>query len=117
MKEKIQDILENYRNQAKIDELVIPDDMPMTGGVAVTLDIMSNMENASFEEYFINLAKIWCVKARPEFLQLLLSVDVHGPNILRANIPPRNFEKWYETFNVKKTDKMYIAPSRRVVIW
>ena len=98
-------------------KFAVSENIADNGGVAVTLDIMSNMENASFEEYFINWAKIWCVKARPEFLQLLLSVDVHGPNILRANIPPRNFEKWYETFNVKKTDKMYIAPSKRVVIW
>ncbi|MBR2918630.1 MAG: flagellin biosynthesis protein FlgM, partial [Clostridia bacterium] len=43
--------------------------------------------------------------------------DVHGPHILRANIPPRNFPEWYSTFNVKKTDKMYIAPSKRIVIW
>ena len=25
--------------------------------------------------------------------------------------------EWYETYGVKKTDKMYIAPSKRVVIW
>ena len=29
----------------------------------------------------------------------------------------RNFEEWYKTFDVKKTDKMYIAPNKRVVIW
>ena len=35
MKEiRIQDDLYTYVNQAKLDELVIPDDMPMTGGFA-----------------------------------------------------------------------------------
>jgi putative endopeptidase len=48
---------------------------------------------------------------------LLLQVDVHGPAYLRANIPPRNFPEWYATFGVKKTDGMYLAPSKRVVIW
>ena len=50
-------------------------------------------------------------------LALLLKLDVHGPSILRANMPPRNFEEWYKTFDVKKTDKMYIEPKKRVVIW
>lgn len=85
--------------------------------MAVTLDIMGSTDGASYEEYFANWAKIWCEKAKPEYLQLLLSVDVHGPCILRANIPPRNFDEWYKAFDVKDTDKMYIAPEKRIVIW
>ena len=85
--------------------------------MAVTLDIMKRMENASYEEYFVNWAKVWCMKAKEEYLKLLLAVDVHGPNVLRANMPPRNFEEWYKTFNVTAKDKMFIAPNKRVVIW
>lgn len=96
---------------------IVSENMADNGGMAVTLHIMAKMENPSYEEYFKNWARIWCTKAKPEFSQLLLSVDVHGPAILRANITPRNFDEWYKTFNVKKTDKMYIAPSKRVVIW
>ena len=47
----------------------------------------------------------------------MLAVDVHGPAILRANMQPRNFDEWYETFNVKKTDKMYLPVNKRVHIW
>ena len=96
---------------------IVSENMADNGGMAVTLHIMAKMENPSYEEYFKNWARIWCTKAKPEFSQLLLSVDVHGPAILRANITPRNFDEWYKTFNVKETDKMYIAPSKRVVIW
>ena len=85
--------------------------------MAVTLNIMKKMKDANYEEYFINWAKVWCQKAKPEYQALLLTIDVHGPVILRTNMPPRNFEEWYETFNVKKTDQMYIAPNKRVVIW
>ena len=87
------------------------------GGMAVTLDIMSQTEDASFEEYFINWARVWCQKAMPEYQALLLQIDVHGPAYLRCNMPPRNFPEWYATFNAKKTDEMYLAPSKRVVIW
>ena len=98
-------------------KFIVSENMADNGGMAVTLEIMSKTPNASYEEYFTNWAKVWCLKAKPEYLQLLLNLDVHGPSILRANMPPRNFPEWYETFNVKKTDKMYIAPSKRVVIW
>ena len=98
-------------------KFIVSENMADNGGMAVTLEIMSKTPNASYEEYFKNWAKVWCIKAKPEYLQLLLAVDVHGPSVLRANIPPRNFTEWYDTFNVKKTDKMYIEPKKRVVIW
>ena len=96
---------------------IVSENMADNGGMGVTLEIMSKMDNASYEEYFMNWAKVWCLKAKEEYLQLLLNLDVHGPSILRANIPPRNFKEWYETFNVTENDKMYIEPSKRVVIW
>ena len=96
---------------------IVSENMADNGGVSVTLDIMSSTDGASYEEYFYNWARVWCQKAKPEYSQLLLSVDVHGPAILRANIPPRNFEQWYSAFDVKETDKMYIAPEKRIVIW
>ena len=98
-------------------KFTVSENIADNGGMAVTLDIMSSSEGMSFEEYFANWAKVWCQKAKPEYQALLLQVDVHGPNILRANMPPRNFPEWYAAFNVKKTDGMYIAPSKRVIIW
>ena len=98
-------------------KFIVSENMADNGGMAVTLAIMGRTEGASYEEYFKNWARVWCVKAKPEYQKLLLTLDVHGPAILRANITPRNFPEWYKTFKVKKSDKMYIAPKKRVVIW
>ena len=96
---------------------IVSENMADNGGMSVTLDIMSRTESSSYEEYFCNWARVWCQKARPEYSKLLLSVDVHGPCILRANMPPRNFKEWYEAFGVTENDAMYIAPEKRIIIW
>ncbi len=119
---KVQDMIAQFDGielpQGKVNgAFIVSENMADNGGMSVTLDIMSKTEGVSYEEYFENWARIWCQKAKPEYSQLLLSVDVHGPCILRANMPPRNFSEWYETFGVKDTDKMYLAPDKRIVIW
>ena len=96
---------------------IVSENMADNGGMSVTLDIMSRTEGVSYEEYFSNWARVWCQKARPEFQQMLLSIDVHGPALLRANMPPRNFSEWYQTFDVKDTDQMYLPEDQRIIIW
>ncbi len=119
---KVQQMIEQFDGielpQGKVNgAFIVSENMADNGGMSVTLDIMANTEGASYEEYFRNWARVWCQKARPEYLQMLLAVDVHGPCVLRANMPPRNFEEWYKTFDVKETDGMYLAPEKRIVIW
>ena len=98
-------------------ELVVSENIADNGGLGVTLEIMHTLPDPDFQAYFINWAKVWCLKAKDEYIQLLLASDVHSPNELRANMAPRNFNEWYEAFDVVSTDKMYIAPEKRISIW
>ena len=98
-------------------ELVVSENIADNGGMGVTLEIMHTLDNADYKAYFINWARVWCRKAKEEYIRLLLSNDVHSPAELRANMPPRNFGEWYETFGVTETDKMYLAPEDRISIW
>lgn len=104
--------------QGKVNgAFIVSENIADNGGMAVTLEIMSRLKKADYKKYFYNWARVWCMKARPEFLKLILSVDVHAPASLRANMQPRNFEEWYKTFGVKEKDGMYLAPEKRVIIW
>ena len=96
---------------------IVSENIADNGGMAVTLEMMSHLKDADYQAYFYNWARVWCMKARPEYLQLLLSVDVHGPAELRANMQPRNFPEWYQAFGVTEKDGMYLAPEKRVTIW
>ena len=104
--------------QGKVNgAFIVSENIADNGGMAVTLEMMSHLKNADYKAYFCNWARVWCMKARPEFLQLLISVDVHGPAELRANMQPRNFPEWYKAFDVTEKDGMYLAPEKRVTIW
>ena len=97
--------------------LIVSENIADNGGMGVTLEIMHTVKDADFKLYFTNWAKIWCSKAKPKYEKLLLTNDVHGPKLLRTNIPPRNFQEWYDAFDVKETDKMYLPEDKRLSIW
>ena len=97
--------------------LVVSENIADNGGMAVTLEIMHTLPDPDFKAYFLNWGRVWCQKAKESFIRLLLTLDVHSPAELRANMMPRNFSEWYEAFGVTENDKMYIAPDHRIIIW
>ena len=98
-------------------ELIVSENIADNGGMGVTLEIMHTLPEPDYRAYFINWARVWCQKAKEEYIRLLLTNDVHSPAPLRANMPPRNFDEWYEAFGVTESDGMYIAPDKRISIW
>ena len=98
-------------------ELVVSENIADNGGMAVTLEILHSLPDADYQAYFRNWARVWCQKAKEEYIRLLLVNDVHSPAVLRANMPPRNFLEWYDAFGVTEADGMYLAPDKRICIW
>jgi putative endopeptidase len=98
-------------------ELIVSENIADNGGVGVTLGIMHTLKNPDYQAFFKTWGRIWCMKAKENYIRLLLTTDVHAPAQLRANMQPRNFAEWYEAFDVKETDQMYLAPEKRITIW
>jgi putative endopeptidase len=69
------------------------------------------------QRFFIGYAQAWCGKVRPEEMRRRISMDPHSPEEFRANQIVRNFDAFYEAFNVTEGDKLYLSPSERVYIW
>ncbi|MFW5458982.1 M13-type metalloendopeptidase [Streptococcus hyovaginalis] len=98
-------------------KLTVSENVADLGGLAAALEAAKKDNDFSAEDYFTNFATIWRMKAREEYLQLLLSVDVHAPGKLRTNVQLPNFDDFFTTFDVKEGDGMWRAPEDRVVIW
>lgn len=69
------------------------------------------------QRFFLGWAQVWRSKARDEEAKRLLTVDPHSPPKFRANGAPVNVAAFYEAFDVKEGDGMYLAPEDRVKIW
>ncbi|MBQ7564536.1 MAG: hypothetical protein IJT16_11170 [Lachnospiraceae bacterium] len=46
-----------------------------------------------------------------------LKQDVHPLDYLRVNVGLQQFDEFYEAFDVKEGDGMYLAPEDRVLVW
>ncbi|MEH6419640.1 M13 family metallopeptidase [Pseudomonas sp. CGJS7] len=69
------------------------------------------------QRFFLSWGQIWKSKYRDEALLNLIKTNPHSPGQYRANGPLRNFDPWYQAFEVKPGDAMYVAPEQRVRIW
>lgn len=119
---RTQQVIDQFEGQdsygAKINgKLTVSENIADLGGIAAALEAAKSEEDFSTEEFFTNFARIWRMKARPEFMQMLASVDVHAPGHLRTNIQLPNFDEFHETFGVQEGDGMWRAKEDRVIIW
>ncbi|WP_116114741.1 M13 family metallopeptidase [Austwickia chelonae] len=68
------------------------------------------------QRFFMGWARIWRTLCRPEEAKRLLSIDPHSPGEFRANIV-RNLTEFYEAFDVREGDALWLPESERVRIW
>ncbi len=69
------------------------------------------------QRFFLGRAQGRRYKRTEESLRQRLLSAPHSPMNLRVNGMIRNMDEWYETFDVKEGDALFIAPEDRVKIW
>ena len=69
------------------------------------------------QRFFLSWAQVWQRKYREDALIQRLTSDPHSPSEFRVNGVVRNFDEWYEAFDVQPEDALYLAPEDRVRIW
>lgn len=69
------------------------------------------------QRFFVAYARVWGQNIRKETILRLTKVDVHSLGEWRVNQTLRNIPAFYEAFDIKEGDPMYLAPEDRVLVW
>lgn len=121
-KERTDKVIEQFDgielHGAKVNgKLTVSENVADLGGVACALEAAKKEADFSARDFFINFARIWRMKAREEYMQMLLAVDVHAPGKCRTNVTLTNFEEFHTEFEIQPEDSMWRDEADRVVIW
>ncbi|QHS55069.1 M13 family metallopeptidase [Mucilaginibacter sp. 14171R-50] len=97
------------------------------GGIAIGLDAFKKTDQykqgktinslTPIQRYFLGYAMGWLGQDRKESLLSQILTNEHSPGFLRVNGPFSDVPEFYEAFGVKKGDKMWLDPDKRVKIW
>ena len=74
-------------------------------------------EKYELQQFFISYAVSWRTKDEKKRVLQNLITDVHSPPELRVNNIVNQFDEWYEVFDIKPTDKMFIEPNKRIRVF
>ncbi|WP_287830970.1 M13 family metallopeptidase [Idiomarina sp.] len=69
------------------------------------------------QRVFIGWAQVWRGKYREDAIRQQVLSDPHSPAEYRVNGTVVNVPAFYEAFDVKPGDELYVAPENRVTIW
>ncbi|HTS86235.1 MAG TPA: M13-type metalloendopeptidase, partial [Usitatibacter sp.] len=67
-------------------------------------------------EFFTAYARAWRSTIRDDALRAMLKGDSHAPDRYRV-ATVRNLDAWYEAFDVKPGQRLYLDPKERVRVW
>ena len=70
-----------------------------------------------YQRLFLGWAQVWRQKMRPEEVKRRISTDPHSPDEFRCNQVVKNLVEFYEAFDVKEGDALFLPENERVRIW
>jgi putative endopeptidase len=126
-------LVKQFNNMMPVDtqringKATLGENLADLGGLLIGLDAFKQTEAykkgekisgyTPLQRYFMGYALGWMYQIRKEQLASQLLTDVHSPAKYRVNGPLPNIPEFYEAFNVKPGNKMYLPDSLRVRLW
>ena len=131
--QRTQPLVNQFDNIVAVDTLHINgkaslgENLADLGGLLIGVDAFKQTEvykkgekingYTPMQRFFLGYALGWMLQIRQEQVATQIMTDVHAPAQYRVNGPFPNVPEYYEAFNVKPGDKMYLPDSLRVHLW
>lgn len=87
------------------------------GAIQCITEIASQHKDFDYEKMYISYGKMWYASSTRERLINNSISDVHSNSRIRVNRVLQSCDKFYEVFDIKPGDGMYVEPENRVHIW
>jgi putative endopeptidase len=97
------------------------------GGIVIGLDAFKKTDQykdgksinglTPVQRFFLGYSLGWLGQERKEVLSSQILTNEHAPGFMRVNGPFTDVPEFYEAFHIKKGDKMWLDPDKRVKIW
>jgi len=69
------------------------------------------------QKFFVSYARLWCNVATPSYNEKQIKTNPHSLGQERINQQVVHADGFYEAFNCKAGDKMYVDPKDRIRVW
>ncbi len=97
------------------------------GGIVIGLDAFKKTDQykegktinglTPIQRFFLGYSLGWLTSVRKEAESSQILTNEHSPAKLRVNGPFTDVPEFYDAFHIKKGDKMWLDPEKRVKIW
>lgn len=133
-KEKTSIVVNQFNNYTVLDgslkvngELTLGENIADLGGLTIAYEAFKKTKQGKSNEkidgftpdqrFFLSWAQIWRSVATDEMTARLIETDNHSPGIWRCNGPLSQFEPFYQAFQIKEGDKMFVPLAQRAKVW
>lgn len=131
--EKADVVIKQFNNYTVLDtvhvngELTIGENLADLGGITIAYEAFQKTAQAKAgkkidgftpnQRFYLSWAQVWRANTRPQEIAARIVTDPHSPNIWRCNGPVSNVQDFYDAFNIKPGDKMYVPVEKRAKVW
>lgn len=123
--EKIAKKIEDYYSKYEIEGFkvdghkTVGENIADLAGMKSIISIMEKKgaTKEDYKKFFEAYADLWVEKQTKEDLENQILEDVHAPNKIRVNAVLSSMDKFYEVYDIKEGDKMYVPKEERVSLW
>lgn len=104
---------EEHVKGSNVDSEMIADIM----GMQCALRMAKKIEGFDYKKFFEKYASLYArINIYSNEIDQLTQ-DVHPLDYIRDNVVVQQFDEFYETYDVKEGDAMYLAPEKRLKLW